>query len=257
MRVALVVLCACIAFYLLFSIMQNYFFYHCGSTPNHLPPSVYGLPAPAHISDSLRAFMRSHTDIVVYYFHGNGVSVENDYWRIGQLFAVCNCSIYVLEYAHCLQATNPYWQQHEILLHLSTALTVSLHRAKRNYVLAASMGTAYFLHALLGIHQLIPVEGIIVENPFTSIPDVVAPFPAFLIRDHWHNDRLITKIPSDIPVLFLTSERDEIVPPTMSFKLRDMNQSPLWRVKVLSGALHGHAASHPEYLPAVVEFISQ
>lgn len=69
------------------------------------------------------------------------------------------------------------------------------------------------------------VRGLVVENTFLSIPQLiptVIPFLrhfAFLCHEIWPSDVSITKLRSTTPALFLSGEMDELVPPEHMKKL--------------------------------------
>ncbi|CAO3588468.1 unnamed protein product [Absidia cylindrospora] len=78
------------------------------------------------------------------------------------------------------------------------------------------------------------IQGIIVENTFTSIYDMVcalypaySPYPyiaKYCLWNHWDSDRRIQTLPSTIRLLFLSSKRDEIVPPSHMKQLYSLAQ---------------------------------
>jgi hypothetical protein len=246
---------------LLLYIFQNRIIYHCGGNGSaSLPTSAYGLPAAEEVpilNGRLITFERPGTERVIYYFHGNGLRVASDYWRIGQLYAICNCSVKAVEYPDCL---NPGWFGHseaENIAFAEEVLLTTLERAKKNYLLGASLGTAYVMaiypNSWCGI-----INGVILENPFTSVVDVIQHVPQWLLFNHWNNSARISWMNRGVPVLFLTSGSDEIVPPHMSttlFEAWDAQPKGLKTQVILPGALHGHAASHPAYLPAIAKFL--
>ena len=62
------------------------------------------------------------------------------------------------------------------------------------------------------------VKGLILENTFTSIPDMVdvvmpwvAPMKSLVLRIGWHSKARIPAITA--PILFVSGRRDELVPP--------------------------------------------
>jgi acetyl esterase/lipase len=86
------------------------------------------------------------------------------------------------------------------------------------------------------------IKKLILENPFTSI-DNLFPFSWF-IKTKWDNLEVVGS--DDLPpTLILTSENDELVSPEMSKQV------------ILSGANHGDAGAHPDYLPAIEEFLRE
>ncbi|ORZ11519.1 Alpha/Beta hydrolase protein [Absidia repens] len=78
------------------------------------------------------------------------------------------------------------------------------------------------------------IQGIIIENTFTSIYDMVcalypaySPYPyiaKYCLWNHWDSDRKIRSLPPSIRLLFLSSKRDEIVPPSHMKQLYSLAQ---------------------------------
>lgn len=239
---------------------QNRLMYNCGNTPQTLPARAFGLPDAMDVgAGSLQAFWRNESDTVIYYFHGNGLRVENEYWRIAQLYVACNCTVMAVETPTCLAPTffGNSWLYIVRSLNNTMFYSMPAHRNKRVFLLGASLGAAHALTAYASLRSRNQhlIAGIMLENPFTSVAALATPLPSFFIFNRWDNRAEIEAVPRDVPVLFLISERDEIVPPNMSLELFKACQALRKTRVILSGALHGHAASHPDYLPAIKEFL--
>jgi fermentation-respiration switch protein FrsA (DUF1100 family) len=89
-----------------------------------------------------------------------------------------------------------------------------------------SLGGAVTVYALTKRDKTrFPVRGAILENTFTSIPDVVRfilPKPSklgltMLLRNHWPSIKRIKDI--SCPVLFISGRKDEIIPPSQMDRL--------------------------------------
>ncbi|KAI8368183.1 Alpha/Beta hydrolase protein [Radiomyces spectabilis] len=86
------------------------------------------------------------------------------------------------------------------------------------YLYGHSLGGAVAVHLAAQSH--ISVRGVILENTFTSILDMVkamypryTPYPLiakYFLWNHWRSESVITQVKA--PILFLSSEKDEIVP---------------------------------------------
>lgn len=232
----------CLIIFSLF-IFQNRIIYSCGNTPQLLSPVSFGLPIPEY--SALTHFKRDNTELAIYYFHGNGINAENTWWHVGRLYSICNCSIFVVETINCISpsffgnsiASTLYW--------LEKSIYPTLGRYKHNILFGVSLGTAHVSN-IYHRHEK-HISGIILENPFTSI-DELTYIPNFMIFNNWDNRHFSTTI----PLLILTSEKDEIVPPSMS---KDLCQQNNCTHVILPGALHGHAGAHPYHLPAISNFL--
>lgn len=87
-------------------------------------------------------------------------------------------------------------------------------------------------------------KGIIIENTFTSIPamvDVIFPFLSWfkwiILRIHWENHELVKNIQP--PMLFVTGNKDEIVPHEMTVSLYHNAAKALFkRIYIVEGGTH-------------------
>jgi fermentation-respiration switch protein FrsA (DUF1100 family) len=80
------------------------------------------------------------------------------------------------------------------------------------------------------VHKNFPVAGVILENTFTSIPDMVAKlFPyihvlkSFVLRNYWPSIERISRI--NCPKLFISGLQDEIVPASQMRQLYDKSSA--------------------------------
>lgn len=92
---------------------------------------------------------------------------------------------------------------------------------RRVFLFGRSLGGAV---AVRGAASLLrpdaALAGIILENTFTSISDMVdvvmpwlSPFKAWVLRMHWPTGELLPRLPGGIPLLLISGERDALVPP--------------------------------------------
>ncbi|KAF7431027.1 hypothetical protein PC9H_006742 [Pleurotus ostreatus] len=129
------------------------------------------------------------------------------------------------------------------------------------------------------------IKGLILENPFTSVPDMVqALYPerwvpyrylAPLVFDKWNAHSAMTRASNRQPgapetvldrlrrdSLILVSEKDEVVPPQMSLRLAaaarnpaDLSNAP--KAKILEGALHENAWQTRTWRIEITRYISE
>ncbi|KXN81197.1 Protein bem46, partial [Leucoagaricus sp. SymC.cos] len=71
------------------------------------------------------------------------------------------------------------------------------------------------------------IKGLILENTFTSIPDVVHAWPiigpfSFACTQRWNSASKLPKIPSSLPILFCSGRNDGVVPP--------VHMDNLWKI---------------------------
>ena len=226
--------------------LQRSIMYHGSDLfPIHRP-QIFNLPTPVDFENGLLfVFPRAQTTVV--HFHGKGTTIQGSFWHYGRLYNELHANVAGIEY--CGYGTHTCGE--------SPSMKTILHYAKRSLDdlklpalqrvvwLGASLGTS--VATLLEYEK--HVDGLILENPFTSVADLLWPIPSWAILDNWSvriNGTLVR-------TLFLTSERDEIVPPAMSKTLA--NDAPFSTQVILTGCNHGDAPAHPDYLPAIKTFL--
>lgn len=94
------------------------------------------------------------------------------------------------------------------------------------FLVGRSLGGAVATAAVskLGQSELDKIDGLIIENTFTSIDDmadrmfsVLAYLKRFVLTNHWRTIDLVKEI--TIPILYITGALDEIVHPDMTVHL--------------------------------------
>jgi len=73
------------------------------------------------------------------------------------------------------------------------------------------------------------VSALILENTFTSIPDIVRAWPiigrlSFACTQRWNSASKLSKIPPTLPILFCSGRKDSVVPPEHMDNLWRMSQ---------------------------------
>lgn len=239
-------------------VFQNKLVYSCGLVKQQLPPQAFGLPEPWYkFNGAVTSFLVASSNKSIYFFHGNGIRAENTWWHVGRLFGICNCNVHVIENLDCLEPATWFGHsQRDISYHAHLILRNLLNKNHTNIIVAVSLGTAVAMSAL----DELSIDKIVLENPFTSVGDLIAhytasfQFPSALIFRIWKTKLFIRSVTQ--PLLILTSENDEIVPPSMSLILINAAKNSVSKQHVvLRGALHGHAGAHPDYLPEIAKFI--
>ena len=98
-----------------------------------------------------------------------------------------------------------------------------------------------------GANNIHPLKGIIVENTFTSIPDMVdhlmplvAKFKSFILAIQWNSMAIVPTL--TCPVFYLAGSRDEIVPHSQMLKLHQLTiLSALNRLHVINNGTHNES----------------
>lgn len=115
-----------------------------------------------------------------------------------------------------------------------------------------------------GANSIHPLKGIIVENTFTSIPDMVdelmplvAKFKSLILAIGWHSIEIVSTL--TCPVLYLAGSRDEIVPHSQMLKLhQSTTRSILNRLHVINRGTHNESWSQggEPYWDAIKSFLA-
>ncbi|CAG8572483.1 39379_t:CDS:2 [Gigaspora margarita] len=137
------------------------------------------------------------------------------------------------------------------------------------YIYGHSLGGAVALYLASNEKIQKDLKGIIIENAFTSIKDMVTTiYPQkwlpykylvnipFLNRNKWDNYHMIQGI--KIPILFLSSRNDEIVPQEQMIELHKkakMSKKKVWIE--FENALHEDIYSHKGFVEAIKVFINE
>ncbi|KAK9370280.1 Alpha/Beta hydrolase protein [Lipomyces kononenkoae] len=103
------------------------------------------------------------------------------------------------------------------------------------------------------------LAGLIVENTFRSLPSLIptvlpiAQYFAFLCHQIWPSEKLLLQI-KKLPILFLSGEKDEIVPPVHMKILYEICQSPnkVWRQ--FANATHNETYLKDGYWTSIIDF---
>ncbi|GBB92426.1 hypothetical protein RclHR1_02000007 [Rhizophagus clarus] len=137
------------------------------------------------------------------------------------------------------------------------------------YVYGHSLGGAVGLYLASQPNIQKDLRGIIIENTFTSIKDMVETiYPQnwlpykylvrlpFVLWNKWENSRLIQEI--TIPILFLSSRNDEIIPQEQMLKLYKLAEKSEKKVWVnFDKALHMDTYTHRGYVETINKFINE
>lgn len=103
---------------------------------------------------------------------------------------------------------------HSIMKYVFSDLSEKIDTEKL-FIMGASLGGAVAIYTQSQYNY--PIKGLILENTFLSIGELVDrlfPFvkylKRFLLKNHWESSKIINKI--DKPILFMMSEKDELIP---------------------------------------------
>ena len=228
------------------------------------------LPTPD--GESLHAYLlRPPTvplrkNITILMFHGNAGNVGHRL-PIGKvLSASLGCNVFMLEYrGYGLSTGTP--DEEGLTIDAQTGLDYIRQRAElkktRLVVYGQSLGGAVAIKLVAANQSHGDIAGLILENTFTSIRKLIpsafppAKYLAKLCHQYWASEESLPKITEDIPILFLSGLKDEIVPAVMMKALYDgcKVKTKIWRE--FKEGTHNATVAEPGYFDAMWAFLVQ
>lgn len=227
------------------------------------------LKIPTPDNESLHAYLLRppnvavRKDVTVLMFHGNAGNVGHRL-PIGKVLSESlGCNVFMLEYrGYGLSTGTP--DEAGLVIDAQTALDYIRNRTEirdsKILIYGQSLGGAVAIR--LASENQDDIAGIILENTFTSIRKLIptafppAKYLSRLCHQLWASDETLPKINADIPILFLSGLRDEIVPASMMKTLYDLCRV---KHKVWKTFPHGHhndTVAEPGYFDAVWAFLA-
>ena len=133
------------------------------------------------------------------------------------------------------------------------------------YIMGRSLGGAVSIY--IQSKNNYNIKGLILENTFLSIGKLVdklfafiSPFKNYLLNNKWDSEALIDQI--DVPIYFVASDHDDIVPHEHMLKLAELSKSKSKKHRklyIVKGAGHNDSFSINEsaYLMKFKEFLNE
>jgi abhydrolase domain-containing protein 13 len=230
------------------------------------------LQIPTPDNESLHAYLLRapnvavRKDVTVLTFHGNAGNVGHRL-PIGKVLAESlGCNVFMLEYrGYGLSTGTP--DEAGLAIDAQTALDYIRERADlRNtklLIYGQSLGGAVAIRLVTENQKEGGIAGLILENTFTSIRKLIptafppAKYIARLCHQLWPSEEMLPKITGDIPILFLSGLKDEIVPAPMMKTLYDICKVDRKRWKTFPNGHHNDTVAEPGYFDAIWAFLVQ
>lgn len=127
-------------------------------------------------------------------------------------------------------------------------------------VFGQSIGGAVAIY--LTAHNLDSIRALMLENTFRSLPELIphvipiAKYFTSLCVDKWQSEDIISSI-THIPVLFMSSQRDELIPASHMTMLYDLVGTTKKTYVPIPFAGHNDAIAHTEYWVGMSKFWEQ
>lgn len=182
------------------------------------------------------------------YYHGNGHCVSDMSWFSQHVWLWFNFNTVAMEYpGYCRRHFWHEWtlpSQDTILKEGHDLINMFRRECPHTDIIlyGSSLGSAVVLQ--LASNTTVNKLRVVAENPFQSVARIAGiRLPYF---DNWQAPRR-----AHVPTLLLFSEKDELFNHQDYFRSYYADRASFY---VLSGSLHGHAASHPDTKIQLTEF---
>lgn len=137
----------------------------------------------------------------------------------------------------------------------------SFYRSQKLVLYGRSLGGANAIYIARKYKNM--CDGMILENTFLSIPKVIPyifpllKYVAFMCRETWNSEGEMPLIHSNIPVLFLSGQRDEIVPSEHMKRLFELCPSSCKQFFTFSFGFHNDTIMQPGYWDIIHDFLQK
>jgi len=202
--------------------------------------------------------------ITVLCFHGNAGNIGHRL-PIGRVISdSLGCTAFMLEYrGYGLSTGDP--DECGLTIDAQTALNYIRKspdfKNTKLVVYGQSLGGAVAIKLVEANQHRGDIKGLILENTFTSIRNMIpsiVPMAKYFVRlchQYWTSEEVLPKIAADIPVLFLSGLKDEIVPPRMMKVLFDISKAERKVWKAFPNGDHNATVAQPGYFDSIWNFI--
>ncbi|KAG9247928.1 Alpha/Beta hydrolase protein [Calycina marina] len=226
-----------------------------------------------------------HAKTTVLMFHGNAGNIGHRIPIAQRLIGSLGCNVLMLEYrGYGLSTGEP--DQEGLMLDAQAGYDYLRSRAETRdhdiIVYGQSLGGAVATQLVAKNQRDRKLVGLILENTFLSIrkliPSYVFPeesrrekrrweenlmgnrimppakYLAMFCHQIWPSENVIPII-TEVPILFLSAQQDEIVPPAHMRKLYELSQSPTKIWKAFPTGDHNSCVAEEGYFEAIYDFV--
>lgn len=231
--------------------------------------STHHLPTPD--GETLHAYLlraqrnSTHLPITILAFHGNAGNVGHRL-PIGKVLQESlRCNVFMVEYRGYGHSTGTP-DENGLAIDAQTALTwlrnePTLSKTKI-VIYGQSLGGSVAIRLAKENLSHGDITGLILENTFSSlrkmIPAALPParYLARLCHQYWPSEEMLPHI-VNMPILFLSGLKDEIVPP---IQMRDLYDGCKAKTKIWKSFPHGHhndTVAEEGYFDAIWKFLTE
>eukprot|EP01135_Chromosphaera_perkinsii_P002995 Nk52_evm17s232 gene=Nk52_evmTU17s232 len=244
--------------------IHAFFMKHPGPGSPNLNASDVSLGSPQPRSNGV--LYSSHCPTILY-FHGNAGNIGHRLVEAKALMSFCGCNVFMQEYRG-FGKSEGYPTEEGLCDDAQGSLEYLNSRedidGSRIIVMGISLGAAVAIDLAYRMKSVSPspIFGVIVENTFTSIPDMsllVSPYfkyvPTLFYRNIYDSSSKIKNLNPDLPVLFLSGAADTLVPPSMMTKLSELCSSQRKILHRFPNGTHNLTWQCPGYYSVIFNFL--
>ncbi|CAF1213376.1 unnamed protein product [Rotaria sp. Silwood1] len=245
-----------------------------------LTPEIYQLPYEIIIietsdNEKLHGYLikqNNHSDQceTLIFFHGNAGNIGHRLQNAHLLYQACNINILLFDYRGYGKSTG---RPSESGLYIDAQAVYDYVRKRTDlnqekiFFFGRSLGGAVALHLashLAETNTTLPLYCIILENTFTSIPDMAKKLFQFFLLDYiptWCYKNVFASIKKirhiKVPILFLSGAQDELVPSQMMQKLHEESTSLKKQFIIFSDGQHNTTWLSHNYTDQIYRFLHE
>ena len=260
--------------------MTDWFLYHpnepIDSRTNVCSPKILDLPFEStYISTSdgilINVFLLKQkpellvTAPTIIYFHGNAGNIGHRLLNASELYHTLECNILLVEYrgfGHSQGTPSEAGIYKDAEAAINYLLSLSGIAKDKIILFGRSLGGAVAIHLAQHSQLSQKISAIIVENTFTSIPEVakllfncklVKFIPKWVYKSKYDS---LSKIKSiKVPILFLSGLDDELIPPIMMHTLFELASSDVKHIQHFEGGTHNFTWRCSNYYSIIDAFL--
>ncbi|RWS26529.1 alpha/beta hydrolase domain-containing protein 13-like protein [Leptotrombidium deliense] len=201
------------------------------------------------------------------YFHGNAGNVGHRLLNVSEIYHNCGCNLLLVEYrGYGHSKGSP--SESGLYMDAEAALSYLLEHPDVNkskiVLFGRSLGGAVAVELCSNPNFSTHVSALIIENTFTSIPDVarilfdcriVRLIPRWFYKSRFDSLSKISQV--SVPTLFLSGLADELIPPSMMHSLYESSGSILKQFKSFDNGTHNFTWRCKDYYSVLNLFLCQ
>mmetsp|Transcript_7036 Transcript_7036/g.6674 ORF Transcript_7036/g.6674 Transcript_7036/m.6674 type:complete len:389 (-) Transcript_7036:93-1259(-) len=224
-------------------------------------PSEYKIPFESHMIPcedgvSIHSWLMLHPNSklkdnpTLVFFHGNAGNIGYRLPNANQMYENLKANILMVEYRGYGNSDDTKPTEAGLKLDSEAALNFIMNHpkidSKKVFIFGRSLGGAVAFHlAEYAEKKKIPIAGVIVENTFVSIAEMVdhimplvAPIKSLILRIGWDSGSVVPELKS--PVLYLAGDDDQLVPHSHMQKLYELSRksSIYTKMHIVNGGTH-------------------